>query len=661
MRTSKLALLSLVLILVCPLSSQAANGRWRQLGPEQRGYGQILALAFDPSDPSRAFAGLDQGGIARSDDGGHTWRSFGEGLVTARVDTIAVHPALSRLIYVLTDNTLLHRSLNNGRTWTLIPLREVRTVVPDPRDPAVVWAGTTSGLYRSRNQGDTWERIQGGLPASYGVSTLAISPVDPRRIYIGVTGASGFGFWVSENGGRTWVRRSRARNFAVYADLHEARTVYVQSPGDIRRSRDAGQTFEPFFDRAQARRLIADPSDASTFYVLIPQSATGTPAVYRTTDAGRIWVEISGDLGIEDRWDATALAVSSDGTVLLAVQVEGVDFRIYRSEDHGESWELSDQGLVDTAILAVEVTRTGALFIAPLFDDVLRSLDNGATWTTSLDTGDAGVTVIQADPNDPLTLYVGTRFSFGPDPHFLWKTTNGGDSWTVLPYPAAFEAGQRIALDVTGIAVDPTDSQTVFLSTEINNAGLSEWAGIFRSRDGGQTWEKVGVPGAYFGVKTQRDDPGLVLALSPLGVYRSADHGDTWTETLDFGGTSQTLLFTLAVSPTDPGIVYVYRGDGTLYRSFNDGLTWTSLGKRLPAANRPIALVIDPLDRNTIIFQSDQGPVRLTIGAGRAGRMLLNQGLINRIVPVLLFDPNEPTRLLGGTGGAGLMEFRFLP
>ncbi|HEX2642399.1 MAG TPA: hypothetical protein VHU81_05375 [Thermoanaerobaculia bacterium] len=661
MRNPKHALLFLVLVLVSTLPAQAANGRWRQLGPEHRGLGQILTLEFDPSNPQRAFAGLHEGGIARSDDGGHTWRSFGEGLATARVDTIAVHPALSRLIYVLTDNTLLHRSLNNGRTWTLIPLREVRTVVPDPRDPDVVWAGTTSGLYRSRDMGTTWERIQGGLPAGYGVSTLAISPVDPRRLYAGITGPSGFGFWVSENGGRTWVRRSRARNFFVYADLHEARTVYVQSPGEIRRSRDAGQTFEPFFNLAQPRTLVADPSDASTFYVVIPQSSTGTPAVYRTTDAGRTWVDLAPRLGIgEARFDATALAVASDGTVLLGVQVEGV-FRIYRSEDRGESWELSDRGLVNTAILAVEVTRTGALFIAPLFDDVLRSLDNGATWTSSLDTGDAAVIVLYADPTDPRTVYAGARFGGGLHPHVVWKTTDGGDTWTALPYPAVFEAGQRIALDVTGIAVDPTDPQTVFLSTEINNAGLNEWAGIFRSRDGGQTWEKVGVPGAYYSVETQADDPGLVLALSPLGVYRSTDHGDTWTETLDYGGTSQTLLFTLAVSPNDPGIVYVYRGDGTLYRSFNDGLTWTSLGKRLPATNRPIALAIDPLDRNTIVYQGDQGPVRLMIGAGPAGRMLLSQGLINRIVPVLLFDPNDPTRLLGGTAGAGLMEYRFLP
>ncbi|HEX2641678.1 MAG TPA: hypothetical protein VHU81_01710, partial [Thermoanaerobaculia bacterium] len=207
-------------------------------------------------------------------------------------------------------------------------------------------------------------------------------------------------------------------------------------------------------------------------------------------------------------------------------------------------------------------------------------------------------------------------------------------------------------------AVDPTDSQTVFLATELNNAGSSDWAGIFRSRDGGQAWEKVGEAGTYIDVETHPDAPGVVLALGLLGLYRSADHGTTWTKVLPHGGTSDSLLWALAWAPSDPGVVYVYRGDGLLLRSLDGGTTWGSLGKRLPRTLSQRPLAVDPLDPNTLVFEGESGPVRLTLGAGR---MLLDQGLINNQMLVLYFDPNDPLRLLGGTLGAGLMEYRFQP
>jgi photosystem II stability/assembly factor-like uncharacterized protein len=664
-----LPLILLVSILCAALPARAASSRWTSLGPERRGFGQVLTFAFDPSNPDRAFAGLAGGGIARSGDAGRTWRSFGEGLRTSQISSVAVHPALGRLVFA-SDGFFLYRSLNDGRTWTTLSLREVRAVVPDPRDPNGVWAATPGGLYRSRDMGSTWERIQANLPAGYGVSALAVSPVDPRRMYITVTAPSGFGFWVSEDGGRTWVRRSRVRGVLLQADLHEARTVYLHTGSAIQRSRDAGLTFEHFFDPTtvgpperglEPRLLVLDPHDAATAYV-VTSLAGGEAAVFRTRDAGRTWRSLGFANGLPpSSFEPTALAVNSEGTALLGLRFRvGGGFQAFRSEDGGDTWTDSSSGVVNAVVTAVTVTQDGTMFIGIPFDGVLRSTDGGRTWTRSLDTKNTVVISFATDPNDPETVYAGTRFPFGRNPHFLWKTTDGGATWTALPYPPVFEAGQTVALDANAIAVDPTDPQTLFIATELNNAGLSTWAGIFRSRDGGQTWEKVGVPWGYFDVQTHPDAPGLVLAVSALGVFRSTDHGDTWTEVLHYGGTAGTLFFSLALAPSDPDVVYALRGDGTLFRSLDAGATWTSLGRRLPSGFG-LSFVVDPRDPDTIVFQGAQGPVRLTLGAGRAGRMVLDQGLLNRSVPVLYFDPNDPLRLLGGTSGAGLMEYRFQP
>jgi photosystem II stability/assembly factor-like uncharacterized protein len=649
----------LAFLLAPALPAQTAPSRWRQLGPELVGPGNVNVLAFDPGRPDRAFAGLDGGGVARSGDGGRTWRAFGEGLVTPQVTAIVVHPAAVGRIYVITSEFFLHRSDNDGRTWSRLPLTEAHAVVPDRGDPAAVWATARGGLYRSQDGGDSWRRLQANLPAVYGAGALAVSPVDPRRLYLGVTGASGFGFWVSEDGGRSWTRRSRSVPSLLYADVRDARTVYFVRDHQVQQSRDAGRTWRPFFGDASSQgvavlSLIQDPREPAVFFVL-----SSSASLFRTADSGRHWVAVSGGLPVPH--DLASLALGDPGTVLAGGRFEEGHFRVYRSDDDGENWEPSARGLVSTAVSAGTATRSGALFTAVFFDGLLRSLDQGATWTRSLDVGFTYVQAFALDPADAATVYAGTTFSFGEDPHFLWKTTDGGDSWQPLPYPTTvFEGGQIVALDVDDIAVDPVDPATVFLATALNNAGLSSWAGLFRSRDGGQSWEKIGTPSPYFDVKTHPAAPGLVLALSPFGVFRSADHGDTWTEVLG-RSPAGPLFSTLALAPSDPAVAYALRTDGTLFRSLDAGATWASLGRRLPESLGRRALVVDPREADTIVFQGDAGPVRLTIGAGRAERRLLSQGLINPIVPVLFFDPNDPRRLLGGTGGAGLMEYRFQP
>ena len=654
----------LLLILHCngaalPAAGEAATaaGRWRQLGPAELGFGEVFTLAADPTRPERVLAGMDGGGIGRSGDAGRTWRMFGDGLASPQINLIAVHPALGRLVYAAGEGHYLHRSVNDGRTWTRLPLTGIRVLALDPRDTNAVWAGTPGGLFRSADRGNTWQRIQANLPANYGVRALAVDQADPRRIYLGIPGAGGAGFWVSENGGRSWTRRSPTVPAVLYADLHAARTVYFQRGPALQRSRDAGLTWELFFlqgdtglPESTPRLLAADPLDPATFYV-VAGLGDSSVRLFRTTDAGRTWRPLEGG-GLPERAALTALAVTSDGAVLVGTRFGFSDFGVFRSEDRGASWAPASRGLVNTPVRAVAVTPAGAIFVALPFEGVARSLDGGATWTSSLELADPQVIGLTADPNDPDTVYATTRFQFGREHHFVWRTADNGETWEALPYPLP-TTGQVFSLDARDLAVDPTDSRRLFIATELNNAGLREWAGIFRSEDGGQTWEKVGQAGVYYAVETHPGAPGRVLALSPLGVYRSDDHGDTWERTLSFDG--RDLLYDMAVAPSDPNVVYVHQGDGTLFRSDDGGATFADLGRRLPVGG-PRAMVVDPLDPNVLIFQGNGGVVRLTLGSGRE---ILNQGLIDRTVPVLLFDPNDPLRLFGGTAGAGLFEMRF--
>ncbi|HEX2642398.1 MAG TPA: hypothetical protein VHU81_05370, partial [Thermoanaerobaculia bacterium] len=336
-----LPLLLLALSLCAALPARAASSRWTQLGPAGHGQGEILSLASDPSRPDRVFAGLFGGGIARSGDGGRSWRSFGEGLRIPVINWIVVHPALGRLVFA-SDGVFLYRSLNDGRTWEPSSLRGVRALAADPRDPNVAWAAAFGGLYRTRDRGTTWERVQANLPRGYGATSVTISPADPRRMYVMVTAPSGFGLWTTADGGRTWVRRNRARavlGIVLQADLHDARTVYLLNFREIQRSRDTGQTFELFFNTGaagspldlQPRFLALDPLDPAVAYVSFAFSGIGD-GLYRTTDGGRTWRLLSA--GLPESFVLTALAVSSEGTVLLGLETFG-SLAVYRSADRG--------------------------------------------------------------------------------------------------------------------------------------------------------------------------------------------------------------------------------------------------------------------------------------------------------------------------------------
>lgn len=657
-----LALL-LLLVVVLPAAASAATvpGRWRQLGPAERGYGEVLTLAADATRPERVFAGLSGGGVARSGDGGRTWRTFSEGLASSRIQLLAVHPVLGRLVYAA-DGQYLYRSVNDGRTWTLLPLAAVSVLALDPSDPDVVWAGRPGGLFRSADRGDSWQRVRGNLPASHGVQALAVDQADPRRIYLGVTGPARFGLWVSEDGGQSWTRRSRSVPFRLYADRNAARTVYFLRGNTLQRSRDAGLTWERFFDQGSTdlpepvpQELAADPRDPAVFYVTAHLADSST-RLFRTTNAGRTWQLLEGG-GLPERVAPTALTVAADGAVLLGVRFGFSDlgfteFGVFRSGDGGASWEPS-RGLINTGVQAVAVTPAGAIFLSIPFEGVVRSLDNGATWTTALDLPNPLVIGLTADPHDADTVYATTRFQFGEENHIVWRTTDNGETWEALPYPLPAEGGQVFALDGMDLAVDAADPQTLFLATQLNNSGSNEWAGIFRSRDGGQTWEKVGESGPYTKVETHPEVPARVLALSHLRLVYSDDHGDTWETGVDFDG--KHLLYGLAVAPSDPDVVYVGQADGTLFRSGDGGTTFVDLGRRLPVGG-PRVMVVDPLDPNVLLFQGNHAVVRLTLGRGRE---ILVDGLFDRFVPVLYFDPNDPLRLFGGTSGAGLFELRF--
>ena len=215
--------------------------------------------------------------------------------------------------------------------------------------------------------------------------------------------------------------------------------------------------------------------------------------------------------------------------------------------------------------------------------------------------------------SDPRIIYLGAAGGG------LFKTVNGGITWQAL-----FEDQPNPS--VGDIAIAPSNPSIVYVGTgEANNRQSSSWGnGVYKTMDAGATWTHLGLAETHHigRIVVHPTDPNLVWVASSgdlwgpnkeRGVYRSADGGATWTQTLTIDG--DTGVSDIAIDPTSPNILYAaayqhrrtvfgYNGGGPnsgIYRSTDSGLHWTKLGKGLPATGDVGRCAIDVYRKNSNI------------------------------------------------------------
>lgn len=264
-----------------------AGVTWQNVSDGHLKTGSVGALAVAPSDPNVIYAGMGEAqirgvttthgdGVYRSTDGGRTWSHLGLEK-TRQISRIRVHPADPDLVYVAAQGNPwvanaergIYRSADGGRSWIKVFEVDAETgasdLILDPQNPRILYAalwqhrrrpwkvisgGPGSGLYKSVDQGDTWIKLEKGLPATLGKVGVAVSPKQPQRIWALVEADDG-GLFRSDDGGESFVhvnrdRILRARSWyytKVFADPQDADTVYVLN-APMLRSIDGGKTFE---------------------------------------------------------------------------------------------------------------------------------------------------------------------------------------------------------------------------------------------------------------------------------------------------------------------------------------------------------------------------------------------------------------------------------
>src|SRR5271166_2398840 len=390
---------------------------WRLIGPEG---GNVRSLAYDPSDPNRLILGTSAGQLFVSQDGGNSWNLFahlgpGEDYVFDHVVFDPVNPATvyAAAWALFNDNEGgVFRSDDGGHTWrelTGVHGKSIRALAMAPSDHNTLAIGALDGVFRSRDDGATWQRISPENPFAIenhsslrNFVSVAIDPQNPDVLYAGTRHLP----WKTSDGGVNWHNLKEgilddSDVFSIIVDPKVPSRVYASACSGIYKSDNGAELFHRVqglpHSAIRTRVLHQDPQHPGPVY------AGTTGGLWKTVDGGTKWSLVSSpdvivnDVLIDPRnsnhvlvaTDLRGVLVSNDGFAHYTSSNRGFTHRavgaviadrkdpnrlyvgvmndkemggFFISDDAGRNWRQSNRGLAERDILSVQQAENGVVF-----------------------------------------------------------------------------------------------------------------------------------------------------------------------------------------------------------------------------------------------------------------------------------------------------------
>lgn len=628
--------------------SDDAGQSWANVSDGYFG-GSIGAIDVADSDHNVIYVGTGSAcirgnastghGAYRSTDGGRTWSFVGlpEAGVIGR---IVVHPRNPDLVYVAAlghpfgqnRDRGVYRSTDGGASWEQVLYLSDSTGAVDlsmNRDnPRVIYAGmwrgerkpwallsgsAEAGVYRTVDGGDTWTKLEGGLPTGIvGKVGVTVSPANPRRVWAILEAEPEGGVYRSDDGGDNWERvnsennlRQRAWYYThIEADPQDENTVYVLNTG-FYRSVDGGRTFESIpVPHGDMHDVWINPLDPHI--LAVGDDGGGQVSVTN----GRSWSSYYNqptaelyDVVADNAFPYRVYAAQQDNTT-ISVTAWYSSNTLYPKE-HWYSVGGCETGPVALHPDHPDIVYAGCYGgVIDRFDRTRQQIRNVVIYP-ELQLGQAARDLkyrfqwnaaISVSPHDPSVVYHGSQYVHrSRDGGMSWETLSG-DLTTNTPEHQDFSGGP-INRDITGVEIFDTIYQIVESPHERGVIWVGSDDGrIHLSRDNGATWTDVtpdDLPpvGTVNRIEVSPHDPATAYAAvhryrlddyAPY-VFRTEDYGRSW-ERLTDGTNGIPADYPVRVVREDPvrrGLLYAGTEFGA-FVSFDAGRHWQSLQLNLP-------------------------------------------------------------------------------
>ena len=627
---------------------------WNAISDGQISTGSIGSIDVSEADPNVVYVGTGSAAIRsnviigrgayKSTDAGRTWQFIGL-RDAGQIGSIVIHPKDPNTVWAAAlgspfgpnDERGVFKTTDGGRTWkkTLFVNNQTgaRVVAVNLANPNEVYAGmyrgfrkgwdiisggpsTEGGIYRSTDGGETWKKVDAGLPSPLiGKIDIDIARSQPSIVYamIEAPGAQG-GLYRSDDSGATWRMVNNANNlrsrpfYFNYVDVNPKNPdeIWVNALG-LHKSTNGGKTFATVSTpHGDNHGIWFNPDDPNTAIQVNDGGANVT------RDGGRTWSSIlnqaTGEfymVAVDEQHPYQIYGPQQDNSTVVLPSIPNVSFGF----DHpAQAWTQASG------------CETGGIWPTP-DGKVIWGACKGEVERFSVETGQSQgrwiypqnryghhpkdikyrfprQTVVFVSKHDPKTVYQAS--------HVVHRSTDDGVTWQVISPDLTWNdpkyqivPGNPITRDVTGEEV----FSTIYAMAESPTDRNILWSGandgpVWVTRDGGKKWTNVTPKDIPPGGRVQQIDasahnPGTAYIavyrflfehdLKPY-IYRTDDFGATWTKLTDGtnGIPNDHPTRVVREDPEVRGLLYAGTEFG-FFVSLDDGRSWKPLQQNLPA------------------------------------------------------------------------------
>lgn len=578
-----------------------------------------------------------------------------------------------------TDIGGLYRTSTQGKLWVpsntgLLNYDVTTALVQHPAELNTVFVGTRGGLYKSEDNGHSWQNIRGGLPQKQGstlsgsIGAIAINPINNNEIVVGL------GYRLSSNGtstvkrmewpthiyrsidaGKTW---QSVEVFETPSKVHELsfdrkNRLLVSSSSGLYRSNASGRQWSRIYER-QTYGVIPDVGEASVIVV-----ATGTAGVFQSSDDGKSWQARNKGLTFWPHRSGpnrySILAMDNDKKRLFVINSTwGKSGGLYSSVD-GKDWKLLTKNMPESWL------KTSSRYNAVAFDAegsiylgssryVYSSNDEGESWQQLISNQKAdgwshtGLNIfghtrdVVVDPGAP------NRYIIATADHGMVVSQNGGVSWNATGKDLKYGATVT-DLEFCGVEAP------VLLAASVTSAHGGRTC-VSKSANAGATWEplcgRLDQTKMINQIRTNPNNCNEIYLATDGGARVSKDSGENWGELGSFKLFGRVFQMHIAVAPEQKIFVASQKG---LFKSVDEGLSWEKVD--LQGIRGRVTSILVSKNNSQLVFAgtelSKYGPAKLlrSLDGGESWTVVLDD--LRKHVSGIVEIPGRDNMLIAAT------------